>query len=161
MNFPKIRTRSEIVTDADEHRRLGNRIALTNGCFDLLHVGHVRLLAEAKALAGILIVGLNSDSSVRALKGPSRPLVPENERAELLASFGCVDYVVVFSELTPEALVADIRPHVHVKGADYAPGFGKDMPEADLVRRLGGEIHYVELQTPRSTTSLIERIRHS
>src|SRR5947209_1448863 len=96
----------------------GRRIVFTNGCFDVLHVGHVRYLQAARALGDLLVVGVNSDSSVRELKGPNRPLVPEEERAELLAALECVDYVSIFPELRPDALIEIVRPAIHVKGGD-------------------------------------------
>src|SRR5437763_11670845 len=134
---PKIVEFEELSHRCEKLRSAGNKIVATNGCFDLLHVGHVRYLQAARALGDLLVVGINADTSVRRLKGPARPLVPEAERAELLAALECVDHVVSFEEDTPEALIADVRPHVHVKGGDYRP---EDLPEASLVRELGGEV---------------------
>lgn len=136
-------------------REDGSRVALTNGSFDLFHVGHLRSLERARALADVLVVGLNSDASVRAYKSPDRPVLPQAERAELLAGLACVDYVVVFDEPTAERLVAAVRPDVYVKGADYA---GKPIPEADVVQGYGGRVELVPLEAGRSTTGLLEDI---
>ena len=137
-------------------RAAGERLVLTNGCFDLLHRGHVRYLAAAAALGDILVVGLNSDVSVRSLKDPDRPLVPQDERAEVLASLACVDYVTLFDTRTAEALVERLRPDVYVKGGDYA---GRTPPEAHLAERLGLEYRLVELVPGTSTSGLVRRIR--
>jgi rfaE bifunctional protein nucleotidyltransferase chain/domain len=142
--------------------RLDNRrVVLTNGVFDLLHVGHLRYLQAAHALGDLLIVGVNSDASTRALKGPARPIVPEDERAELLAGLACVDAVVVFPESTAVSLVEAIRPDIWVKGGDY--GSLEEalprLPEAASVQRLGGEVCLLPFVEGRSTTLLVERIR--
>jgi rfaE bifunctional protein nucleotidyltransferase chain/domain len=137
-------------------RGSGKRVVFTNGCFDVLHVGHARYLEEARALGDLLVVGLNSDTSVRGLKGPQRPIVPEADRAELLAALAAVDYVVLFSEATPEALLQRVRPDLHVKGGDYR---AEDLPETPLVRSLGGEVRIMPLVEGRSTTDLVETIR--
>jgi rfaE bifunctional protein nucleotidyltransferase chain/domain len=134
----------------------GERIVLTNGCFELLHRGHVRYLAAAAKLADLLVVGLNSDASVRALKGPGRPLVPEHERAEVLAALGCVDFVLIFDAPTAEGLVEALKPEVYAKGGDYAD---RSPPEAVLVQRLGGEFRVLELVHDSSTTALVRRIQ--
>lgn len=136
----------------------GQRIVFTNGCFDLLHVGHLRTLQWAKNQGDVLVVGLNSDAGVRRLKGPTRPLTPAAERAELLAGFTCVDYVVVFEEDTPAALLARLRPAVHVKGGDYRPD---ELPEAELVRSFGGEVRVTPLVAGRSTSRLEEMLREA
>jgi rfaE bifunctional protein nucleotidyltransferase chain/domain len=140
-------------------RRQGQRIAWTNGCFDLIHVGHVRSLRAARAWGDVLVVGLNSDASVRRLKGPGRPILPAAERVEILSAFACVDHVVVFDEETPEAALARLRPHVHCKGADYAPPHGKPIPEAPLVEGYGGRVLFLRLLPSVSTSDLIRRIR--
>lgn len=141
-------------------RTAGKIVVLTNGCFDILHVGHVRYLRQARALGDFLIVGLNSDDSVRALKGEQRPLIPQEERAEVLAALECVDCVVVFSENTAERLVEILRPDVYVKGGDY--GFdgssGKDLPEAKVVSAYGGIVRILPYQAGRSTTEIIDII---
>lgn len=136
-------------------RLSGKRVVFTNGCFDLLHVGHLRTLQWARGQGDVLVVGLNSDASVRALKGPQRPLVNQNDRAELLAGFACVDYVVIFPEADPIRLLAQLRPAVHVKGGDYRPD---DLPEASLVRSWGGEVLVTPLIEGRSTTSMQQKI---
>ncbi|HEY9898131.1 MAG TPA: D-glycero-beta-D-manno-heptose 1-phosphate adenylyltransferase [Pantanalinema sp.] len=134
----------------------GGRTVFTNGCFDLMHVGHVRYLQAARALGDRLVVGLNSDRSVRELKGPARPILPEAERAELLAALGCVDAVVVFDERTADAAIQAVRPALYAKGGDYEPD---TIPETPLVRSLGGEVVVLPFVEGRSTTSLIARIK--
>jgi D-beta-D-heptose 7-phosphate kinase/D-beta-D-heptose 1-phosphate adenosyltransferase len=134
----------------------GLKVVFTNGCFDLLHVGHLRTLQRARALGDVLVVGVNSDASVARLKGPGRPLNPQQDRAELLAGLACVDYVVIFEEDTPEATLAALRPDVHVKGGDYRE---EDLPESDLVRSWGGQVVLAELVPGRSTSALVEQIR--
>ena len=139
-------------------RAQGRAVAVANGAFDLLHVGHVRYLEAAKDLTrgGLLIVGVNSDSSVRASKGPERPVVPERERAELVAALGCVDLVVLFDEPDALALLSALRPDVHVKGTDYTE---ESVPERELVARLGGRTAIVGDAKEHSTTDVIARIR--
>jgi rfaE bifunctional protein nucleotidyltransferase chain/domain len=141
-----------------ESRRPALRVALTNGCFDLLHVGHVRSLEFAAAQADILVVGVNDDASVHSIKTPDRPIVSAPERAELIAALDCVDYVVVFGERTAERLVAALKPDVYVKGGDYTEA---SLPEAAVVRAYGGEIVLAPLVTGISTTSIIDRIRRT
>jgi rfaE bifunctional protein nucleotidyltransferase chain/domain len=143
----------------EEHRARGETVVWTNGCFDLLHAGHVHNLEAARALGDVLVVGLNDDGSVRALKGAGRPIVPAAERAVLLAALECVDYVITFPELTPEAALARLRPDIHCKGADYAPPHGKPIPEAAVVASYGGRIEFLPLVPGLSTTDLVRRIR--
>jgi rfaE bifunctional protein nucleotidyltransferase chain/domain len=138
-------------------RQEGRTVVWTNGCFDLLHVGHVRSLQEARGLGDVLVVGVNSDRSVRSLKGPGRPLVPGPERAEVLAALACVDAVIVFDELTPEATLARLKPDVCCKGADYAPPHGKPVPEAALVESYGGRVVFLSFSPGISTTELARR----
>jgi rfaE bifunctional protein nucleotidyltransferase chain/domain len=152
----KIKALAELSPLVADLRRQGKRIVFTNGCFDLLHAGHVTYLAQAKSLGDVLIVGLNSDASVRALKGSERPLVPQEDRALLLASLSFVDFVVIFDELTPHALLQTLKPDVHVKGGDYTED---DLPEAPLVRSYGGQIVILPKVEGRSTTELMRRIR--
>jgi len=133
-------------------------VVWTNGCFDLVHVGHIRSLTEARKLGDILVVGLNSDSSVRQLKGATRPIMPQQERAELLAALACVDAIVIFDELTPEVSLARLKPDIHCKGADYAPPHGKPVPEAKVVESYGGQIRFLPLIPDTSTSRIIERI---
>lgn len=139
-------------------RREGRRVVWTNGCFDLLHVGHLRNLQSCKACGDVLVVGLNSDVSVRAIKGPSRPVTCEADRAELLAGLACVDVVVVFGETTPEVSLARLKPEIHCKGADYAPPHGKPIPEAEIVAAYGGSIRFIPLVPDRSTTGTLAKI---
>jgi D-beta-D-heptose 7-phosphate kinase / D-beta-D-heptose 1-phosphate adenosyltransferase len=141
-----------------EIRDTGGTVVATGGCFDLLHVGHLATLRAARALGDCLIVCLNSDDSVRGLKGPDRPLTSQNDRSRLLAALDCVDAVVIFDEPTPEAVLAWLRPDVWVKGGDYADG-GPDLPEADLVRRWGGQTVIVPYLDGRSTTRTIDAAR--
>jgi D-beta-D-heptose 7-phosphate kinase/D-beta-D-heptose 1-phosphate adenosyltransferase len=155
--------RSGRVVDAAElsgivsrHRGRGDRIVFTNGCFDVLHRGHVGYLAEGRQLGDVLIVAVNSDASVRRLKGPERPVNRIEDRIAVLAALSCVDYVVVFDDDSPAALIEAVRPDLYVKGGDYHPD---TVPEAPLVRRLGGEVRTLTYLPDRSTSALIERIR--
>ncbi len=152
----KIVSWDELLRLREQWRRDGKTVVWTNGCFDLLHLGHVKGLQAAKSLGDILIVGLNSDSSVRQLKGSPRPVFPQEYRAEMLAALGCVDYVTIFDDLTPERLLAELQPDVHCKGADYA--LGKPMPEAEVVRAYGGRIAFIPLYESYSTTGILSRI---
>jgi rfaE bifunctional protein nucleotidyltransferase chain/domain len=136
-------------------RAQGRRVVLANGCFDLLHVGHVRYLEAARALGDVLIVGLNGDASVRRLKGAGRPVMPAAERAEILGALRAVDHVVVFDDDTADRLVALIRPVVHVKGTDYTTA---TVPERDAVRRAGGEVAIAGDPKTHSTRDLIATI---
>ncbi|MGD9520146.1 MAG: D-glycero-beta-D-manno-heptose 1-phosphate adenylyltransferase [Armatimonadota bacterium] len=156
----KVLSREELRRVVEELHRQGKTLVFTNGCFDLLHIGHIRYLYDASRLGDVLIVGINSDESVTRLKGPSRPMIPEAERAEMLAALSCVDYVSIFSEDTPDELIKLIRPNVHVKGGDYRP---EDLPEAPLVKSLGGRVVIAPLVNGRSTTITITHIleRHS
>ncbi|MEJ2870731.1 D-glycero-beta-D-manno-heptose 1-phosphate adenylyltransferase [Actinomycetospora sp. OC33-EN08] len=143
---------------AEETRRQGGRVVATGGCFDLLHAGHARTLAAARALGDVLVVCLNSDDSVARLKGPARPVVGQADRAELLAALACVDAVAVFDEDDPQALIARLRPDVWVKGGDYA---ADDLPEAPLVRSWGGEVVAVPYHAGRSSTRLVSQAARS
>ena len=134
----------------------GKRVVLANGCFDLLHVGHVRYLDAARALGDVLFVGLNSDAAVARLKGPGRPLMPAAERAEILAGLRAVDHVVVFDEDTADRLVSLVRPAVHAKGTDYTDA---SVPEAASVRAAGGRVAIVGDPKDHATRDLIARIR--
>lgn len=152
----KLRTLPRLLPDLDARRRLGQRVAFTNGCFDILHPGHVQYLNEARAQADCLVVGLNTDASVRELKGPSRPINSEHARAAVLAGLEFVDYLVLFDDPTPIELIKAIRPDVLVKGADYR----KDqVVGADLVEGYGGRVHLAGLREGYSTTKLIEQMR--
>ena len=151
----KLATRDESVSRIEFRRRQGQRIVFTNGCFDLLHRGHVTYLSRAKALGDLLVVGVNSDDGVRALKGPDRPINPLEDRMEVLAAMSCVDLVVAFDDPTPEPLIAALRPDVFVKGGDYTVDM---LPEAALVERLGGTVDILPYVEDRSTTGLVHRI---
>ena len=146
----------ELLRERQRWRRDGLRVVFTNGCFDLLHPGHVALLEAARLEGERLVVGLNSDRSVAELKGPSRPVVPQPERAELLESLECVDRVVVYDEGTPAALIEALLPDVLVKGADWPL---EAIVGRDVVERAGGRVVRVELLRGRSTTALLGRIR--
>ena len=136
-------------------RAAGQRIVFTNGCFDILHAGHVRYLMQARSLGDCLVLGLNTDASVRRLKGETRPVNRELDRAEVVGALAAVDYVVLFDESTAEALVEKVRPAVYAKGGDYTR---ETLPEAKIVERYGGEVHFIGLLPGRSTTKIIERI---
>lgn len=134
----------------------GKKIVFTNGCFDLLHRGHVEYLAKARDLGDFLWLGLNSDSSVRSLKGPQRPIQSEQDRALILASLEFVDAVTIFSESTPLELLKKVRPSLHAKGGDYDV---ESLPETPIVRSLGGEVVILPLSEGKSTTGLVEKIK--
>ena len=151
----KVLDRTQLAAALESRRARGERIVFTNGCFDILHVGHARYLAAARALGDLLIVGLNSDESVRGLKGDKRPLIPESERAEMLSHLACVDYVCIFPESRPDSLIEAVRPDIHAKGGDYRI---EDLPEAAVVERLGGRVVVLPLVEGRSTTNVIRRI---
>ncbi|MFI7210732.1 D-glycero-beta-D-manno-heptose 1-phosphate adenylyltransferase [Micromonospora maritima] len=146
----------ELTALVADHRRAGRSVVFTNGCFDVLHPGHVRYLTQARALGDLLIVAVNSDDSVRRLKGPDRPVNPVEDRIALLAALACVDHVVVFEEDSPARLIEAVRPDVYVKGGDYPPEM---VPEAPLVRRLGGQVRTLGYVPDRSTSAIIDRIR--
>lgn len=151
-----IYTPATIAARVEAWQREGGRTVFTNGCFDLLHVGHLRYLQAARELGDRLVVGLNSDRSVRELKGPTRPILPEAERAELLAGLRCVDAVVIFDELRADRAIAAVRPACYAKGGDYAIA---TLPEAALVQELGGEVVLLPFVEGRSTSSLLELVR--
>jgi D-glycero-beta-D-manno-heptose 1-phosphate adenylyltransferase len=154
----KLASLPRAVAAREAARAQGRVVALANGAFDLLHVGHARFLTAAKELTrgGMLIVGVNSDGSVRASKGPNRPIVPEAERAELVAALGCVDLVVLFDERDAAALLTALHPDVHVKGTDYTE---ESVPERDVVARYGGRTAITGDAKEHSTTDVIARIR--
>jgi D-glycero-beta-D-manno-heptose 1-phosphate adenylyltransferase len=151
-NSKKIMTRSGLRDGVQNWRKAGERIVLANGNFDLLHVGHVRYLRGAKALGGKLIVAVNSDESVRALKGEGRPVTPEAERAEIVAAFADVDAVVIFPELDVRALIREIRPDIQAKGTDYTVD---SVPERDAVAEFGGKVVIVGDVKDHSTSEII------
>ncbi len=153
----KIKTLDELAVLRAQWAAEGRKVVWTNGCFDLVHAGHVRNLRDAKALGDILIVGINSDRSVREIKGADRPLVGEAERAELLAALEPVDYVTIFDEPDPRAALARLRPNIHCKGAEYADG-ARQLPEREIVLGYGGEIRFLPFHPGLSTTAIIDRI---
>ena len=136
-------------------RAAGQRVVFTNGCFDILHAGHVRYLAAARALGDVLILGLNSDASVRRLKGETRPVNSEADRAEVVGALKSVDYVVIFGEDTAEDLIAKVQPAVYAKGGDYTL---ETLPEARIVESYGGEVAFIPLVEGKSTTGMIARM---
>ncbi len=146
----------DIAVFCDLLRKGGRRIVFTNGCFDILHAGHVRYLTEARALGDCLVLGLNTDASVRRIKGPSRPINNEQDRAEVADGLKAVDYVVLFDEPTAEAVIAKVRPDIYVKGGDYTLD---TLPEAKIVQSYGGRVEFIRLVEGRSTTNVIEKIR--
>src|SRR5438477_298476 len=154
----RILTLGELLPLRRTWRDRGLRLVFTNGTFDLLHIGHVRYLEAARALGDILVVGINSDASARAYKGPGRPVVPQDERAEIVAALRCVDYTVIFNGPTAERLVEALQPDIYVKGGDYSPG-GKPLPEAELVKSYGGEVKIVPFLAGHSASDLIERVK--
>ena len=155
MAHSKILNREELKRQAQTWRAQGEKITLANGCFDLLHVGHIRYLRAAKQLGGKLIVAINSDDSVRKLKGNGRPLMPAGERAEILAALSDVDAVVIFGEPDVRALVREIRPDIHAKGTDYT---AQSIPERDTVIECGGRVEIVGDPKDHSATELIRRV---
>jgi len=148
----KILSRSELIRQVEDWRRAGERITLANGNFDLLHVGHVRYLTGAKALGGKLVVAINSDDSVRALKGEGRPVMPEHERAEIVAALADVDAVVIFPELDVRAIIREIRPDIQAKGTDYTV---ESVPERDTVAEYGGRVAIVGDPKDHSATEIL------
>lgn len=140
------------------HQEKKIKIVFTNGCFDLLHVGHVRYLKQARELGDILVVGINSDESVKKLKGPERPIQNENDRAEILSSLGCVDYAVIFSEETPENLIRLVRPHFLVKGGDWSID---SIVGGSFVQSIGGQVCSLQFIDGKSTTTIISKISSS
>lgn len=155
MSHNKIYTRKDLSLLLKQKRTDGKVVVTTNGCFDVLHLGHLRYLQAARQQGDLLVVAINSDNSVRELKGENRPLVPEDERAEMLAGLECVDYVVVFTELTPVELLSELKPSIHVKGGDYKL---EQLVERKVVEENGGKV-VVGLNVPgKSTTNLIDVI---
>ena len=152
--FDMLIPNERIETFAAALREAGIRVVFTNGCFDILHAGHVRYLAAARALGDVLILGLNSDASVRRLKGEMRPVNTAEDRAEVVGALKSVDYVVIFGEDTAENLIAKVRPAVYAKGGDYTR---ETLPEARIVESYGGEVAFIPLVAGKSTTGIIER----
>ena len=155
MKAERINPGPELRELGERLRREGRRIAFANGCFDLLHAGHVRYLEGARAEGDVLVVGINGDEAVRALKGPGRPLLRAEARAELVAALAAVGYVVIFDELTAENVLTDLRPDVHCKGTDYTE---QSVPEREVVRRLGGVTRIVGDAKDHSTRALLAEL---
>lgn len=153
---PNVLTREESIVRFAKEKRNGKRAVFTNGCFDLLHPGHIQSLEAARALGDLLIVGINSDSSVRELKGPARPVLPERERAEILASLECIDAVLIFPELTPQKTIAALLPDVLVKGGDWP---GDQIIGREEVEAAGGQVVLIDIVPGYSTSAILEKIR--
>lgn len=151
----KFVSRDQISEVVDKNKAVGKILVFTNGCFDIIHAGHVRYLSEAKKLGDCLIVGLNSDRSVQELKGPTRPLNHQEDRAEVVAALAAVDYVVIFDESTAESLVNEVKPDIYVKGGDYRI---QDIPEAKIVASNGGKTILIPEVPGRSSTNIIKKI---
>ncbi len=147
--------RNDVATFCNELRRQNKQIVFTNGCFDIIHAGHVRYLTTAKNFGDVLIVGLNTDESVKRLKGNSRPINNQLDRAEVLLGLKAVDHVIFFGEQTAENLIAEVKPNVYVKGGDYTL---ETLPEAKIVQRFGGRVELVNLVAGHSTTNIVEKI---
>ena len=152
----KVQPLEVVAASVERARQAGRTVALANGAFDLLHVGHVRYLEGARALADVLVVAVNDDASVRALKGPGRPRIPAAERAEIVAALACTDHVVVFPELDVRAVLRRLRPHLHVKGTDYTE---ETVPERDELAAWGGRVAIAGDPKDHSTSELLERLR--
>jgi D-beta-D-heptose 7-phosphate kinase/D-beta-D-heptose 1-phosphate adenosyltransferase len=155
MSVKKILTAEQVVQRLRSHRKSGKSIVFTNGCFDLIHAGHVRYLTEAKALGDVLVVGLNSDESVRRIKDSGRPIVAQNQRAEVLAGLSCVDYIIYFDDPDPYELIRAVSPDILVKGADWEEN---DIIGGDLVMSSGGRVERIRLLPGISTSIIIRRI---
>jgi D-beta-D-heptose 7-phosphate kinase/D-beta-D-heptose 1-phosphate adenosyltransferase len=151
----KIKSKEDLHGIVEKLKRKGKRIVFTNGCFDLLHLGHIRYLEKARSLGDILLVGVNSDRSVRNLKGPERPILPEEERTEILSSLACVDYVTIFDELTPLELISFLQPHILVKGGDWKK---EEIVGREVVEKSGGEVVILPFIEGSSTSNLIGTI---
>ncbi|MBR1397522.1 MAG: D-glycero-beta-D-manno-heptose 1-phosphate adenylyltransferase [Selenomonadaceae bacterium] len=147
--------RKDIVDLCNRLRDNDKKVVFTNGCFDILHVGHVRYLEAAKKFGDVLIIGLNSDSSVKRLKGINRPINNEQDRAEVLLALKSVNYVVIFDESTAEKLIAEVKPNIYVKGGDYTL---ETLPEAKIVQSYGGQVEFIPMVVGRSTTNIINKI---
>ncbi|HLV02028.1 MAG TPA: adenylyltransferase/cytidyltransferase family protein [Acidobacteriota bacterium] len=152
----KVMSLEQLKAVLQREKEQGHTVVFANGCFDLLHVGHVRYLQGARAEGDFLVVGINSDSSVRALKGPGRPLMPEEERAELVAAFEAVDAVIIFDDRTVDALLLELQPHVHAKGTDYTV---ESVPERTTVLSYGGRIAIVGDPKDHSTRDYLQQIK--
>ncbi len=151
----RILGREEAAALVESLKAQGKKVVFTNGCFDILHVGHLRYLEQAREQGDILVVGVNSDASVKRLKGPTRPINSELDRAEMLAGLKAVDYTVIFTEDTPVEIIDELKPSIHVKGGDYKK---EDLPETEVVERNGGEVRILMLVDGKSTTNVVNKI---
>ena len=149
--------RENVVQLVDKLHKEGKTVVATNGCFDILHVGHVRNLKKTKSFADVLIVLLNSDKSVKSIKGPARPINNENDRAEILCALSCVDYVVLFDEDSPRNLLDEMKPDVYTKGADYTM---ETLPEADIMKKNNTKVEFISFVEGKSTTNIINKINN-
>ena len=152
----KVLDRNTLKEEVDSLRKAGSRVVFTNGCFDLLHIGHIRLLQKAREKGDCLVVAVNSDSSVRQIKEPGRPIMPEDQRAEVVAALGCVDWVTIFAEPDPLDLIRLLKPDVLVKGTDWSE---EEIVGAPEVREAGGQVLRIQLEPGSSTSALIKKIR--
>ena len=155
----KIKSQKEIIEIVKDLRKKGKKIVFTNGCFDILHIGHTRLLKKAKNFGNILILGLNTDDSIKRIKGLSRPIINEKERAEVMSALECVDYITFFDENEPSKIISEIKPDVHVKGGDYNPNDYDNMPEAKIVHGYGGKVEIISISNGHSSSDIIEKIK--
>ncbi len=153
----QILNRKDIISTIKKLKKEDKKIVFTNGCFDILHIGHVRYLKKSASFGDILIVGLNSDNSVKRLKGETRPINNEQDRAELLSELNFVDFVVIFEEDTPDKLLDEIKPDVYTKGADYTL---ETLPEAKTVLKNNGKVEFISLVEGKSTTNVIKKIEN-
>lgn len=149
--------REEVTELISNLHKMGRTVVTTNGCFDILHVGHVRYLKKTKSFADVLIVLLNSDKSVKSIKGPTRPINNENDRAEILCALSCVDYVVLFDEDSPRNLLDEMKPDVYTKGADYTM---ETLPEADIMKKNGIRVEFISFVEGKSTTNIISKLNY-
>lgn len=149
---------TDLLSEISKCRKENQTIVLTNGCFDLLHIGHLRTFVEAKKMGDLLIVGINSDRSVRALKGATRPIINETDRAELVSGLKPVDHVIIFDETTVAHLLEVVKPHVYVKGGDYTL---ENLPEKEIINKLGIKVKFIPLVAGISTTELVKRIQNA
>ncbi|HDJ23738.1 MAG TPA: D-glycero-beta-D-manno-heptose 1-phosphate adenylyltransferase [Candidatus Aminicenantes bacterium] len=156
MTNKKIYTLDELIPKLDDLKKQGQTIVLTNGCFDLIHLGHIRYLREAKAQGNILVVAINSDQSVYQLKGPGRPLIDEKQRAQIISSFEFVDFVTIFDDLTVENILRQLKPHIHAKGSDYTK---ETVPEKETAKAIKAQIAITGGPKVRSTSEIIDEIR--
>jgi D-beta-D-heptose 7-phosphate kinase/D-beta-D-heptose 1-phosphate adenosyltransferase len=152
----KVRNLGELAMIVEDLKRKGKKVVFTNGCYDILHVGHTRLLQQARALGDVLVLGLNSDASVRRLKGPTRPVIPQEERAEILSSLSFVDHILFFDEDTPVNVIGALRPDIHVKGGDWRI---EDLPERSVIEGYGGKIVIIPHVEGKSTTNIVNKIK--